>query len=424
MSELEIEHGGAIVIDPDALREVGRRIDAVSSRCDEARDALIRAHRVIVDAAGLSQSVDTVALWGSADAAGRLREECADAAGGTLLMADVFEYVELQVTAEALAAGDDAAADEIACRMDALLASDPRIADMAVYLIAGWEADRFEGLDLPFPLDGAAGHLFAGAALVGVTAGLGRVTAGMTLTGRADPVSVTPVRTSSPTAPPAGIPGSLNRMAHGTAQIAVEKYTFADGRTRFVAYLKGTQSVGSGGSEPWDMKSNAELYSGRTSASYQATLDALTAAGARPGDTVDVVAHSQSGMIAAHLSMESGFDVRMQITAGSPVEPTLSDDQTIVQLRHSDEPVSALAGGGSPAGTGSPDSVTVSRVGDPSDGMQDLALKSHALETYVETAKLAEKSGDPRIDALDGYWDELAQAEVIERTEYRAERVG
>jgi len=335
----------------------------------------------------------------------------------------VFEYVELQVTAEALAAGDGAAV-EVARRMDALLASDPRIADMAVYLIAGWEADRFEGLDLPFPLDGVAGHLFAGAAFVGVTAGLGRVRPGMTLSGTPDAVSVTPVRTSSPTAPPGGIPGSLNRMAHGTAQIAVEKYTFADGRTRFVAYLKGTQSVGSGGSEPWDMKSNAELYSGRTSASYQATLDALAAAGARPGDAVDVVAHSQSGMIAAHLSMESGFDVRMQITAGSPVEPTLSDDQTIVQLRHTDEPVSALAGGGSPAGTGSPDSVTVSRVGDPADGVQDLTLKSHALETYVETAELAEESGDPRIEALDGYWDELAQAEVIERTEYRAERVG
>ncbi|QNA93924.1 hypothetical protein [Microbacterium sp. Se63.02b] len=63
------------------------------------------------------------------------------------------------------------------------------------------------------------------------------------------------------------------------------------------------------------MKSNVELYQGRESASYEATLDALEAAGAEGGARVDVVAYSQGGMIAAHLAMESPYEVTMQLTA-------------------------------------------------------------------------------------------------------------
>jgi len=36
---------------------------------------------------------------------------------------------------------------------------------------------------------------------------------------------------------------------------------------------------------------------------------------------------------------------------------------------------------------------------------------------------MADASGDPRVEALDGFWDELSDAEIIERTEYHAERV-
>nr|WP_017203583.1 hypothetical protein [Microbacterium barkeri] len=142
----------------------------------------------------------------------------------------------------------------------------------------------------------------------------------------------------------------------------------------------------------------------------------------RAGDRVDVVAHSQGGMIAARLAMEGDVDVAMQITAGSPQEPTLTDEQTLIQLRHSDDVVSALAAGGSAEGTGSPFSFTASRVGDPHDGFQDLTLGTHGLESYRETAALVDASDDPRAEALDGYWAELADAVRVERTEFRAER--
>lgn len=425
MTGLTIDHGGVIAVDPDTLREVARRLDAISELYAEAGAALSDAHRVIVDSPGFTDYVDTVALWAAGVRAGTMRAECQETASSTLLMADVYEYVELRAEAEMLAHSDPSTAQRLMLQADRLAADDDRVAAMAAELTAEWVAGRFEGLDGNPLLPSIYGQLFGTAAFVGAASGLGKVLPGETLGGRADAVQVTPVKTSSPGGAPTGLAGALGRMpAADGAQIAVEKYSFADGRTKYVVYLKGTQSIGWGGPQPFDMKSNAELYAGgRKSASYQATLDALDAAGAQPGDEVDVVAHSQSGMIAAHLSMEGEFDVRMQVTAGSPVEPTLDDDQTIVQLRHPDDVVNSLAGGGSPEGTGSPDSVVISNPGDPEDTLGDFVLDAHQLDSYIDTAEEADASGDVRIEALDEFWEGLDEAAVIERTEYHAERV-
>lgn len=424
MSGLTIDHGGAISVDPDALRDVARRMDAVASRYDDAHSALGRAHRIIVDTPGFSTHVDTVGLWASGQYVARLQSECQETAASTLLMADAYEYVELRAEAEMLARTDPSTAQRLLRRADRLAASDDRIRAMADELIAQWSARRFEGLTGNLVTPALYDEVFRTVAMVGMVSGFGKVLPGETLKGKADRVSVSPVKTSSPTAAPSSMAGAFGRMpTTAGAQVAVEKYSFADGSTKFVAYLEGTQSVAWGGAQPWDSKSNLELYTGKASASYQATLDALRAAGAEPGDEVDVVAHSQSGMIAAHLAMESEFDVQMQLTAGSPVEPTLDDDQTIIQLRHTDDPVSGLAGGGSPEGTGSEDSVTISTEGNPHDTIEDFVVDAHHLETYRETAESADDLSDPRMDAMDDFWRELDAAEVIERTEYEAERV-
>lgn len=424
MTGLTIDHGGAISVDPDVLRDVARRIDDVASRYDDARSAILRAHRIIVDTPGFTAHVDTVGLWASGQHVARLHSECQETAGSTLLMADAYEYVELRAESEMLAQTDPSTAQRLTLRADRLAASDERVSALVDELIAQWRARRFEGLTGNVVTPALYDQVFWTAALVGVFSGFGKVLPGERLQGKADPVSVSPVKTSSPQGAPSSMAGAFGRMAATAgAQVAVEKYSFADGTTKFVAYLEGTQSVGWGGKQPWDSKSNLELYSGKASASYQATLEALRAAGAEPGDEVDVVAHSQSGMIAAHLAMESEFDVQMQVTAGSPVEPTLDDDQTIIQFRHRDDPVPALAGGGSPEGTGSVDSVVVSAQGNPGDTLEDFVVDAHHLDTYIETAEAVDASSDPRIDAVDEFWRELDAAEVIERTEYQAERV-
>lgn len=421
-SDPDITYGGAISVDPEALRDVAVRMAGLVGDFGDAGSSIRSAYSLIVDTPGLSEQVDTVSLWASATTAEELREQCESAVAGTRLMADAYEYTELKAEADALALTDRAAADALYLRMQELAEHDPRVVELSNRLVQDWIDGRFEGLDTQL-VPGPMSLFFGAAAFLGANGKVSKLWPGMRLTGVPDRVQICPMKTSSPTGAPQSLADAFRRMPKTDgAQIAVEKYTMSDGSSTYVAYLKGTQSVGFGGEQPWDMKSNLELYSGKTSASYQATLDALAAAGAGPGDEVDIVAHSQSGMIAAHLSMESEFDVHVQVTAGSPVEPTVADDQTLVQFRHTDDVVNSLAGGGSPGGSGSPDSFTVTRVGDPLPRPQDVLLDTHMLDSYIETAEMADESGDVRVDALDEFWARLNGAVEIERTEYHAER--
>lgn len=426
---VDITHGGAIAVDTEALRGVARGIAALAPLLTDAAAAIQRAHGLIVDVPGAGERVDTVALWGSSERVAALQAECRDAVTGTNLMADAYELVELRAQMAALDAADAAAADALWLRIERLEASDSRLAGMADLLVAQWERERYEGLHGQFALGamvtGLGLGVFTGTAAALGARGHGKIPAGSVLTGVADPVRVRPVATSSPIAPPASLADAFRRFPTASgAQVKIERYTMSDGTARFVLYAKGTQSGLYGAGDPWDMKSNHELYAGRRSASYQAALDALQAAGARPGDRVDAFAHSQAGMITARLAMESEYDVRLQVTAGSPVEPTLDEDQLLVQLRHTDDVVSALAGGGSSAGTGSPDSFVAERVGHPGGGWEDYRLQTHLLPTYIETAELVDASGDARVSSVQQELAGLSEAVAIESTEYQAERTG
>lgn len=423
--ELDINHGGAIAVDTEQLRDVCARMRAVAAQYEEAHGSVRRAQALIAVDPTAAPQLDVGALRRDGERLGALHAELEDACAGTLLMADAFEVVELRARADALSRGDEAETAPVRARLDRLLAGDDRLRHMADRLEFAWMMRRFEGLGDQYDLEGMLPPLFLTGAMVGVLSGRGKLRPGSPLEGRADPVALTRVETSTPKGAPTGLAPALGRLPGGSAQVAVEKYTMPGGTTRYLAYVGGTRDMLPGqasAKEPWDMKSNLELYGGQRSASYQATLDALSDAGAKPGARVDVVGYSQGGMIAARLAMESGFDVATTITAGSPNEPTLRDDQTLIELWHTDDVVSSLAAGGSPEGTGSADSFAATREGDPDDGPQDLAIKAHSLEAYTETAKMIDASNDPRAEKLRDYWDELGDAVSVERTEYRAER--
>lgn len=422
---LDITHGGAIAVDPDALRAVADALIALTPRISDAASAVREAHRHLVNLPPASARVDTAALWGRAARADALHEDCRVAGENTRLMADVYELVERRAELAGLAIQDAARADAVAARIDQLEASDPRVAEMATWLIAGWEKGRFEGLDEQFDLSrlGAGVHVapdpggfLAAMAMLGA-AGVGRIRPNATLSGSGGAVSVTPVATGRPIAPPTSLAEAFRRFpAAPDAQLKVEKYTMPNGANRFVLYSRGTQSLDP--NEPFDMTSNIELYTGDESASYAATVEALEAAGARPGDEVDVYAHSQGAMNAAYLSSQSEFDVRVQVTAGSPVHPTVPEDQLLIELRHTDDVVSSLAGGGSPGGTGAPDSLVITRDGDPFD----IGVPAHLMGSYTQTAEMVDASGDVRLEALRDRWRELNDAVTIESTEYVARR--
>jgi hypothetical protein len=424
--ELEIDHGGAIAVDTEQLRAVAARVAALATPFEEARAAVRRALDVIVCNLSLAAEVGTDVLFGSVARIDRLRADAEAAGVNTLLMADAFEVIELRAEAEALALTDAAASAAVLARVDGMLASDARLRPMVDQLIAQWAWERFEGLGTQWNMGGLLPPIFLLGAIVGMFAGVGVVQPGTTLKGLADPVTLQSVKTSTPAGGPSTLRGSLERMPKDpSAQVAVEKLTFADGSTKFMVYLKGTQNFAlqdAGGPEPWDMKSNTELYSGEKSASYQAVLDALAAAGAEADDAVGVVAHSQSGMIAAHLAVESEFDVEFVVAVGSPKIPMLGEDQLLVQISHTDDVVASLSEGGSPAGSGAPDSFVATRVGDPVSGPQDILLAPHRWEPYLETASMIDESDDPRAVALGSYLGRLGEAVSVERTEYHAER--
>ncbi|GAB3633257.1 hypothetical protein GCM10027421_26100 [Microbacterium shaanxiense] len=424
--DIDITHGGAIAVDPDALRAVATALGAIAPTIADAAAAVRSAHGFIVATPQLSAQVDTVALWASGQRIDALHAECLTASANTLLMADVYELVELRAQLSALAVQDTAQAFAIDARIAQLERSDPRVVEMEKWLLANWHAKRFEGLDGQLdmgPMGTGPGVVPDLGTLLGVVAaaaatGSGRLSPNATLSGSGRPVSVTPVRTGTQIAPPTSLAEALRRFPDATgAQLKVEKYTMPDGTNRFVLYAKGTQPS-LDPKEPFDLKSNLDLYAGQESASYAATVEALEAAGAQPGDEVHVYAHSQSAMNAAYLSTQSDFDVTVQVTAGSPVHPVVAEDQLLIELRHTDDFVSSLAGGGAPGGTGSADSVVVTRDGDPFDAV----FPAHMMESYTETAEMADESGDVRLEAWLAKAGELNEAVAIESTEYVARR--
>lgn len=419
--EFEITHGGVIAVDPDDLRAVADALVALAPRFADAAAAVRRAHGHLTGLPAAMVRVDTAALWGSADRAEALHEECRSAGDSTRLMADVYELVERRAELDALAIQGLKPPGVLLDRIAELEASDPRVTEMETWLIAEWEQDRFDGLDDQFDLDGLQGGpgvaaFFAAAALLG-TKGFGRLPSNATLSGNAGPVSVTPVRTTAPIAPPTSLGEGFRRLDASAGQLTVEKYTMADGTKRFVLYSKGTQPT-LDPDEPFDMRSNVDLYLGKESASYAATVEALELAGAEPGDEIQVYAHSQGAMNAAYLSTQSEFDVSVQVTAGSPLHSTAGEDQLLIEMRHPDDVVGALAGGGLPGGTGSPDSIVVTRDG----SSIDLGLPAHMLGNYIETAEMVDASGDVRLEAWRDKQRELGEAVSIESTEYVAKR--
>ncbi len=266
--------------------------------------------------------------------------------------------------------------------------------------------------------------------------GVTRIAPGARLSGTAEPVRVrevpvAPAQTgvAAPGArplPPAAVApttlaGAADRIPTGAAAIRVERYTLPDGTRQFAVYIAGTRSGDFGGAQPFDALSDVQLAAGQRSSSYDAVLEALADAGAQPGDVVHAIGHSQGAMIGAHLAVEGGYDVRTLVSLGSPVDPEVGDDTLSVTIRHSDDPIAALAGGGRSETVGAPGSFVAERTADPALGVDLLA--PHHLTEYAQTAAMLDASGDPRMDAVRGVFAELGDAASVEVTEYRAERV-
>lgn len=439
--EMEIRGGGVVAVDTETLRGTADAFVQLRSDLDSLSLRLGAVQLVLADQGhhGADAWQETAALRTRLVACIEKATLVADALREAAAM---YELVEMNVEYRAAVwAGDFDAAAIIKDRRDALVERYPDV----LWAASTAELDRtvmwpahlvrqatelglLAGMEI-----GPEGGVIGGAALGLGTIGLatitgyggpGRVAADARLSGRGEAVTLVALPPApTATAAPANLAAVAARMpGDGDSRVRVETYTMRDGSKQYAVYVAGTQSHGVGGDDAWDHLSNAQLYTGNSSASYEATVAALEAAGAQPGDVVHAFGHSQGGMITAHIALEEGYDVRTHIAFGSPVEADLGESTLSVAVRHTDDPAAALAGGGRFEPIGAPGSFIVEREADPATGKHDMRIPAHQMATYAETAAMIDASTDPRVDGVHAVLDELARAESVDVVEYGALR--
>ena len=457
---LQISGGGAVAVDTATLSAAAVRFDttreelAAMSRRLRALEDELRAVSGCTDDARVSASLLAAKLDG-------VQAEADEIAAALREAGYAYEMVEIEAEHRAaVLAGDTARAQRLDARMTALVEAHPDAWRTAVgaQFERGvmWPSELVrqatmwgvamggEVSDAGSVVVGASGGVLTlgGAVAVGLV-GAGKLARDARLSGTAGPVTVTPVApapvvvaeagatvgagTPASRSPAAVAPRSLAAVTErmpgsGEGRVRVERYTMPDGSEQYAVYVAGMQSFDIGGAEPWDNASNVELYAGRTSDSYAATQAALAQAGVAPGDTVHMFGFSQGAMIAGHLALEGGYDTQTLVSIGSPVDTDAGAGTLTVTLRHTDDPVAGLAGGGHDAAVGAPGSFVAERVFDPDAGVDEPRLPAHRLTAYAETAAMVDASTDPRVGALHDVFAGLAGAESVEVTEYAATR--
>jgi hypothetical protein len=431
-SDVDIRGGGAVAVDTTTLRHAADGFASLAEELMEIAGVVWAAGAdlsAVPSGAGPSYAIETVRIVFEA-----VIDEANALAAALRAAAAVYDVVEARAErAAAEAAGDVELVARIDARLAALRLSNPD-AEVQASLAAFGRWLTWPG-DLAMQGSGALWWLMPGFHSLAIpmawglqrmigSAGAGTVSSSARLRGRATAVLVQPIAPARPTTAPTSLAGVAGRVpGGGEARIRVERYTMGDGSRQFAVYIAGMQTIAPQTPEPFDMASNVELYTGDRSASYDATLAALEQAGARPGDVVHAIGHSQGAMTAAHVALEGGFDTRTLISFGSPVEADVGADTLSVNIRHTDDPVTALAGGGHAQAVGAPGSFVAERVVDPLPGPQDLRMPIHGIDAYAETARLVDASGDARVSAMGGLFDELGDAASVEVTEYSAVRM-
>jgi hypothetical protein len=426
--ELDIRSGGVVAVDTDRLRSAAAGFECAAQQVKEAG---LLAAASVAELASLGAVADLARreLETIVARASGARHHASETAGGLVAAAAVYEQAELAARwASARLAGDGAAMREIEARRAELTRAHPDSVFGAVGESLGhafaWAESLLEGVTALAALGpaallvgGGAGAGVAGAALGSALPGVGRVPQSARLDGSAHRVRLERAVAVGAAVAPASVAALAARVPSGEARVRVETYTMPGGQRQHLVYVAGTDLART---TPWDGASNVELATGRRSASYDATLEALRAAGVAPGDVVHAVGHSQGAMITSHLALEGDYDVRTLVSFGSPVDVEAPPSTLNVVVRHSDDPVAALAAGGHAEPVGVSDSVVVERDASWAPGS---TIDSHHMTAYRDTAELVDASSDPRWESLRGLLSELGGAASVTAVEYSAQRV-
>lgn len=430
--ELEIRSGGVVAVDTAELRAASARLRRAG------QDAVALEHRLerAIEALPLPGWIALPTISTAARSAAVAAGDAQRLAGDLDTLADVYEYAELDAAAlAARLAGDAPAAARLRARADALASASPGVADRARAAREEWLDGRDDGLaDVSWRFALAAtwspvtalALLLTPAAATGLIewAGRGPVPAQRTLGGPAPRVRVTPLAPAAPTTAPTTLAAAVGRVPTAAApRVRVESYAMPDGSRQHVAYITGTKQDAPGEAFDWDANVDVYLH-GEQGTAVASTRQALEQAGVAPGDRVHLVGHSQGAMVATHVAMDSPYDVATLVTVGSPVQGEVGAGTLSVALRHADDVVSALAGGGFADGVGAPGSFVAERSAlSPGALPGQWLLGAHDLDRYVDTAAMLDRSADPRMDAVRERLAELGAASSVTVVEYSATAV-
>lgn len=107
------------------------------------------------------------------------------------------------------------------------------------------------------------------------------------------------------------------------AAFEIQQWETASGKKGVRVVLRGTDSWDAGSRQLQDMLTNTEAVAGLKTGMQRAVAAALEQAGVSAETPVELVGHSQAGIVAANLAADAGFtkrfNVKTVITAGSPV---------------------------------------------------------------------------------------------------------
>ena len=426
--DLTISAGGAIAVDTAEL-------DAVATVLDGCAASLSAAAADVRSAELRTQDVPTAIVVGGGGLVGiagtlvRLAEEATATAAALRAASAAYALVELRVARQAaLSAGDAETVARIDAEIAAIENAHPGSTDRAASLLHDYRLDLGALFGLVHlqavsggPLGVALGVLLLGSAVGIRMLGHGAVAAGSSAPRGGRPGILTGAPVPAAVTAPRLLADAARRIPAGSAQVRVERYERPGGARVFAVYIAGTRALA--GSDPWDMTSNIEAYSGQGSDSLATVRAALVDAGARPGDELLAFGHSQGGMLAGQLALDDTYDTTLVGTFGSPTAVDVGDGTLSVQLRHADDPVAALADGGHPQRVGADGSFVAGREVHAIGGvLQDATFSAHHMDQYVETAQLVDESSDPRAAALRDRLAGLADARALGAVEYRAER--
>ncbi|WP_165217043.1 hypothetical protein [Schaalia sp. ZJ1691] len=177
------------------------------------------------------------------------------------------------------------------------------------------------------------------------------------------PTPTQPARTPTPTRP-SQLLGELSGLREGgeSGQIKILKHstpTATGGkRTSWSVVIRGTQSWSVGSSNPQDMLSNLQGVAHEDSEQCKAVRTAMTMAGIKAGEAVEIVGHSQGGIIAAQLASDPqvvrNYRVTSVLTAGSPTGGfTTAPGVNMLSLENTRDIVPSLDGVSNQHGPGS-----------------------------------------------------------------------